>query len=502
MNLSDILDRHARERPQQPAVVRGGRRVTWLRLVALADQCAAKLLEQGVGRGHVVATDLADGIEYLVLLLGLARMGAVAFPVSRASPDAEKQRLLKLARTRWLVTDHDSPALSAVTAVPISSVCNLSQRTAAPAQRAVTTRGFDGDAPLVIISSSGTTGVAKLLVLTHAQLLWRITTRERHIGFTPADRYFSLINLSFNLGRVRCLRALYSGATVVFPDAQRRGNVAAEMRRQRITTTNMMPVAALRLAEQARGTTPLLGDIRLVLGSSPMSVADRERIRTRVAPNLFEVFATTETGPVAVAAPEDHERHPGTVGRLAAEVEVQVTDAAGHLVPAGQAGRIRFRTPNMPTAYLGNRAATARNFRDGWFQPGDVAAVDAQGYVYFHGRTDDVINNQGVKFHPAEVEAVLRTHPAVAEASVIGVPHGRGGQVASAFVVPKARITAKALQDYCRERLAPHKVPWSLRLIATLPRNAAGKVLKTELRSRYAPHRRTGAGDGKGGTGP
>lgn len=486
MNLADILTVHRRAHPGKSALVCGPRRVTYGRLAVLVDDCAARLLQHGVRAGDVVALGLPDGIEYVIVLYGLAKMGAVACPLSGTSPDLERQRLLKQVRARWLLMAQGHSPLPSVSVVPTNAICDLKARIAPAPRQQVSTRNFAAGAPLVIISSSGTSAAAKFLLLSHAQMHWRITTREGHIGIAATDRYYSLINLSFNLGRIRCLRALQRGATVVFPGPRTR-NIVTEMRRQRITTTNMMPIMARRLAERARGGKPLLGDIRLVIGSSPLSAEDKARLRERLTPHLFEVYATTETGPVAVASPADMEAHPDAVGRLAEGVEAQVVDRRGRALPPGDVGYIRFRAPHMPARYLGNPRASARAFRDGWFYPGDLAAMNDAGYVFFKGRDDDVINNQGAKFYPGEVEAVLLSHPAVAEAAVIGWPHPVTGEVAVAFVVKRGAESARELLDFCRERMAAHKVPWDIGIVDALPRNAAGKILKSALRARFRP---------------
>jgi len=157
----------------------------------------------------------------------------------------------------------------------------------------------------------------------------------------------------------------------------------------------------------------------------------------------------------------------------------------GRPLPPGQVGLVGFRGEGLPTGYVGNPEATRRAFRDGWFFPGDLAAIDAEGFFFFKGRADDVINNEGAKFYPIEVEKVLASHPAVAEAAVFGWPHRRNGELAVAFVVAKQPLTVLELQEFCRRQIADYKVPARIVFVDKMPRNPTGKIMKARLKEIF-----------------
>ena len=188
---------------------------------------------------------------------------------------------------------------------------------------------------------------------------------------------------------------------------------------------------------------------------------------------------------MAVATPEDQVAHPESVGRLIEEIEAQIVDERDQPQPFGLVGNIRFRGSDIVKSYLNNPQATARAFRGGWFYPGDLAAINEAGFVFLKGRADDVINNEGAKFYPIELETVLLSHPDVMETAVLGWPHKRFGEVAVAFIVcSKNSVKDKELIAFCGAQIAPHKLPNRIIRLSELPRNAMGKVVKNRLRDQ------------------
>jgi len=183
--------------------------------------------------------------------------------------------------------------------------------------------------------------------------------------------------------------------------------------------------------------------------------------------------------------PADQDARPDAIGRVVAGVDVQIVDPSGRRVPTGTVGLAGFRGEGFPTGYIDNLEATAKSFRDRWFYPGDLAAIDEQGYFHFKGRADDVINNQGVKIYPVEVEKALLAHPAIAEAAVIGWPDPVCGQTAIAFIVTSRQVSADELGDFCKQRVASYKLPSRFALVNRLPRNATGKIMKSHLGKLY-----------------
>jgi long-chain acyl-CoA synthetase len=169
------------------------------------------------------------------------------------------------------------------------------------------------------------------------------------------------------------------------------------------------------------------------------------------------------------------------VGAVRPGIELQVVDEAGRAVPAGTVGEVRIRVADMPSGYLDDPAGTARGFRDGWFHPGDLALLSPEGMLYLKGRTDDLINYQGVKILPAEIEEVLLAHPNVAEAAAYAVQTERDNEMPGAAVVLRGERDVESLTRWCTERLRGSRTPRVLLVLKSLPRNAAGKVMRTKL---------------------
>jgi acyl-coenzyme A synthetase/AMP-(fatty) acid ligase len=199
-------------------------------------------------------------------------------------------------------------------------------------------------------------------------------------------------------------------------------------------------------------------------------------VLTRLTPNLFDYYASTEGGGISVLPPGDQRAHAASVGRPAFAVEVQVVGDDEQPMPAGTVGRLRYRGPGVAA----ERGDGARR-PDGWFYPGDLAALDADGFLVLKGRAVDVIIRGGVNIYPGEIEEVLLAHPGVREAAVIGQPSRTRGEEVAAFVVVGDKVTEGALHRHCEKRLAPYKRPRTIQLRSELPKSGLGKILKDRL---------------------
>ena len=226
----------------------------------------------------------------------------------------------------------------------------------------------------------------------------------------------------------------------------------------------------------------------MVVGSAPVTSEQRLLARERLAANLIEVLGSNEAGHLASAHPADQDAYPEAVGRVAEGVDAEIVDAEDRPLPPGEVGLVRFRAPGIATDYLDNPEATARAFRDGWFYPGDLAALNAERYLFLKGRADDVINNAGAKFYPIEVENALLAHPEVEEAAAFAWPDERGGEVAVTVAVTRSPVERDDLSAFCAQRIARYKVPRMIMFAPEMPKNPAGKILKAELMEIFRRH--------------
>ncbi|MCZ6846295.1 MAG: class I adenylate-forming enzyme family protein [Alphaproteobacteria bacterium] len=475
MNIAEILSEHARDRARHPAIEDGERVVTYGLLDSLVDAAAANLHAAGIQPGDIVAVLLEDSADHLIILCALARAGAVIFSLNSNASKVELETSLASVAVKAVITSGQRLPHREVLWLTAPDICQ-------PAAQTFVGNSAGDDDPVMLIQSSGTTGAPKTFLRSHADVVAWIERYAHGHGWRADERCLSLTRMSFNVGRNVSLGMLRLGATVVVNRSRTHDELAALVRDKRISYLKLTPVDLIPLLDYAADKAPLFPGLRaMVVGSAPTTHVQRLLARERLTANCYEQLGSNEAGLMALALPEDQDAYPDAVGRIVEGVEAQIVDDEDRPLPAGEVGQVRFRGAGYPTRYLDDAQATARAFRGGWFYPGDLAALNEEGYLFFKGRADDVINNGGAKFYPIEVEIALLAHPDVREAAVFGWPHTRFGEVAVACVVTNSRISIQDLQTFCKQRLAGYKVPEIIEVKGELPRNAMGKILKREL---------------------
>ena len=476
MNIVDILAEHAVNRPEHPAIEDGARIVTYGELDWAVNAAAANLRAAGIAPGDIVAVLLDDSAEHVIVLCALAHIGAVIFSSNANTARAELKRSLANVAVKAVITRGSGGISDSCVWLRAADVCR-------PAAAAFAGPGAANDDALMLIQSSGTTGTPKSFLRSHAELAIWIDRYRRSHGWSADERCLSLTRMSFNVGRNITIGMLQLGATVVINHARSHAELASLVCDRRISYLKLTPSHLVPLLEFAADKAPLFPGLRaMVVGSAPSTHVQRLLARERLTPNLFEQLGCNEAGLLTLALPADQDAYPHAVGRIVDGVAAQIVDDADQPLPAGAIGHVRFRGAGYPTRYLDDPEATARAFRDGWFYPGDIAALNDEGYLFLKGRADDVINNGGAKFYPVEVEAALLAHPRVREAAVFGWPHARFGQVAAACVVAVQPLPILDLHKFCAQHIAAYKVPTIIEFLPELPKNAMGKVVKGKLK--------------------
>jgi fatty-acyl-CoA synthase len=259
-----------------------------------------------------------------------------------------------------------------------------------------------------------------------------------------------------------------------------------------VTTTAVVPTMLHRVLSMGPDVLERydLRSLRIIFtGGAPLPGSLGTAVMDRFGDILYNFYGATETGLVTLACPEDLRAAPGCIGRPVPGNEIRLLDDEGREVAPGQVGELYARNRMLVEGYHGDPASTASSMRDGFFTVGDLARCDCAGRYFIEGRKRDMIISGGVNVYPAEVEAAIEAHPAVAEVAVVGAQDPDWGERVRAFVVPRrgadlARLDEMALKAWCRERLAGPKVPREFVFLDALPRNTTGKVLKGELRAR------------------
>ncbi|MDX6750113.1 fatty acid--CoA ligase family protein (plasmid) [Geminicoccaceae bacterium 1502E] len=483
MNLTDSLAGNAARQPHAPAVVHPDVMLDHARLELLARRLAAALRARGLGPGDRVALTVQRPVLHVIAMLALARLGVAQLPLGQdesASRAAELGRRLKLAA---LVSDME-PAAQVLPLLRLDPVWLEEER---PEGELAAARGGGGTAPWLFASSSGTTGAPKLYAASHHDEAVRARRDLTVFDFRQGEPYLNLVDLHFAVGRRRVLHCLMAGGCVFLPRPRTPpGEILTLIERHKIGHVSGTPSHAHAMLAAVEGGAPPPRALRILrIGAAAVPQALREEVRRRLTPNLYINYGSNEGGTIAAADPEIQRRLPGTVGRPMPGLEVEIVDGEDRPVPTGACGRVRLRGEGVIRGYIDDPAATAEAFRGGWFYPGDLACFTPEGALMHHGRADDVIVFDGINIHPGEIEQVLLTHPAVAEAVAFALANQRYQHVPAAVVVLHGDAKPADLLRFCGERLG-RRMPQRLTVLPALPRGPTGKVSRRALAEEMA----------------
>lgn len=483
MNYTAILRNHARNRPTHSAIADAASGITYAQLEALVDAAAFRLSGEGVRKGDVVAVAMGDRSEYLLVLFALLRIGAVFFAVAPALGADELRGELEQCDARWLLTDADHVVPESVRVVCVDAAW----RHLDPRPGPKFDMPHDDAMPAYMVQTSGTSsGKPRAVLLSHGDLAHRLRSSQTSMGYGPADRFASMVPLSFNVGRIHLMQTLQTAGTVlILPPSAPTPAIPDLVARNAVTWMFLTPFHLRRLMKQFSGSDrPVLARLRqLVVASSALSAQERAAARRLLSPNLIEQYGTAQCGLHTTSTPADQAKAPHAVGRIIVGSEAEIVGADGRPLPPGAIGEIRLRGPGFATAYYRNPEASAQTFRDGWFHPGDLAAIDADGYLHLKGRVDDMFIHDGANIYPEEIEAVLARHPQVADVAVVGQRTDEGREIPVAVLVTRSPLTQEELHGFCATRLSDLKRPRAFYFAPELPKNELGKTVRRQIRA-------------------
>jgi acyl-CoA synthetase (AMP-forming)/AMP-acid ligase II/alkylation response protein AidB-like acyl-CoA dehydrogenase len=463
VRLADLLVSHPFD-DDEPLLHTLDRSVTTGEARDAASTTAAQLRDVGVQPGQPVAVQIPNCPEMVTTMFGVWLADAVFVPVNARAPEAEVQRAVRTVGAAALVRPDGTRMLDD------GAQC-------------------DGDAAFVQWTS-GTTGEPKAILHTHSaylELLDRVLgelqpAARRNEG--PPSPNLIPVSLALNAGIYNVLFGLRAGASIVIMERFETSAFVELVRRFAIRST-VLPPAAIKMLTEDEAITEL-SPLRYVRSiTAPLSPAEARRFTDRFGVVVLNGYGQAEMGEVIGWTAADARAHPdkvGAVGRPHPGVQIKVVGDDGGAVATGEVGELTVRPPNMAFGYLGgdrDSELTDRLDDDGYLRTGDLARVDADGFVWIEGRVGDVINRGGNKVFPPQVEDVLQSAPGVRDAAVAGAPEGRLGEVPVAFFVGEA--DADALSARCRDQLVAYKVPVAFHRVDALPRNEAGKVMRREL---------------------
>jgi long-chain acyl-CoA synthetase len=506
MNIADLFIRAARQ-PWRPAVALGPDvLMTYGELVRRAAVIAGRLREiHGLGPGDRAALVMANCPEYLVLLLAGWHAGLMMVPVNARLHPREIAYILDHAGARLCFVTPDlidavgplERKIAGLRVIEVGGSDDRALRTGDP----VALAEAEPDAVAWLFYTSGTTGRPKGAMLSHRNLLAMTLSYFADVDqIGPTDAILHAAPLSHGSGLYSLPHAAQGACQIVpagggFEPAE----VFELLRRHRGVTLFGAPTMVKRLAEHPlaeRADHPGLKTI--VYGGGPMYLADLDRAHSVFGHRLAQIYGQGES-PMCITALSkarhaelaqagDRDRL-ASVGTAQLVVEVGVAGEDGRPLPAGEPGEVLVRGESVMRGYWRDPEASAAALRGGWLHTGDVGIMDEDGFLWLRDRAKDLIISGGANIYPREVEEVLREHPAVREAAVIGRPDPEWGESVVAFVVPAddAPVSAAELDAHCLARIARFKRPRDYRFVGALPKNAYGKVLRTELRNAVRP---------------
>ncbi|MFC9294881.1 fatty acyl-CoA synthetase [Streptomyces sp. NPDC057011] len=488
LNTVDGLVRDsARRIPDRTAVRYRDRSWSYARLDSAVSTAAALLRgHHGLAAGDRVATFAHNSDAYLIAYLACARAGLVHVPVNQNLTGEDLEFILRNSGSSLVLAD---PELA--DRVPAGYEVGPLRALADPQAPQMPYEGTgDRETVVQLLYTSGTTALPKGAMMTHKALVHEYESAIEALDLAEGDRPVHSLPLYHSAQmHVFLLPYLAVGAENTILDAPVPEQVFDLVEAGRADSLFAPPTVWIALANHPDFGRRDLGALRKAYyGASIMPVPVLERLRSRL-PGLgfYNCFGQSEIGPLAtVLGPAEHEGRMDSCGRPVRHVEAKVVDEEGKDVPDGTAGEVVYRSPQLCLGYWNDAEATEKAFRDGWFRSGDLAVRDAEGYFTVVDRVKDVINSGGVLVASRQVEDVLYTHPGVAEAAVVGLPDERWIEAVTAVVVPRGEVTEAELMTYAREKLAHFKAPKRILFVPALPRNASGKILKRELRDRFA----------------
>lgn len=503
-NWVNQLERHAMMQPDAPALRFVGNTMTWADLRRRVAALAGALSGRGVGFGDRVMILMLNRTEFVESVLAANMIGAIAVPLNYRLTPTEIAVLVEDCVAHVMLTEAAlAPVAIGVRNIqPLLSVIVVaggsSQDSVFGYEDLLNEAGdvhepvdIPNDSPALIMYTSGTTGRPKGAVLTHANLTGQAMTALYTSGANiNSDVGFVGVPLFHIAGIGNMLTGLLLGLpTVIYPlGAFDPGQLLDVLEAEKVTGIFLVPAQwqAVCTEQQARPR-----DLRLRVlswGAAPAPDALlRQMSATFPETQILAAFGQTEMSPVTcMLLGEDAIAKRGSVGRVIPTVAARVVDQNMNDVPVGEVGEIVYRAPTLMSCYWNNPEATAEAFAGGWFHSGDLVRMDSDGYVWVVDRKKDMIISGGENIYCAELENVLASHPDIAEVAVIGRADEKWGEVPIAVAaVTNDDLRIEDLGEFLTDRLARYKHPKALEIVDALPRNPAGKVLKTELRLRY-----------------
>ena len=503
--ITSFVFQNAKERGDKPALIDGptGRVITYSELAESISRVAASLAKRGFKKGDVFGILSPNVPEYAIAFHAVASLGGITSPVNPLYTEHEIAHQLKDAGARFLVTVpqflEKATAAAREAGIEELFVFEMAGAKGDDVNGATPFSSLlesDGDFPKVAINpredlvalpySSGTTGLPKGVMLTHYNLVANMCQMDGLQYFTENDTLICVLPLFHIYGLVVVLNlGLYQGATIVTVPRFELESFLQLLQDHEVTLAHLVPPIVLALSKNPLVDNYKLPKLKTIFcGAAPLDENLTRACMERLDCDVRQGYGMTETSPVTHSSPADPAQVKfGSVGVPAPNTECKVVDLeTGESLGPNKEGEVCVRGPQVMKGYLNRPEATAATIdAEGWLHTGDIGYADDDGHFFIVDRAKELIKYKGFQVPPAELEALLLTHPCVADAAVIPIPDDEAGEMPKAFVVLKGEATADELMDFVAERVAPHKKIRLLEFIDKIPKSASGKILRRVL---------------------
>jgi acyl-coenzyme A synthetase/AMP-(fatty) acid ligase len=486
-NLSDPVFHHARVRPDAPALIDGPTVLSYRQLADWVGRASVHLDGLGIGRGDRVGVSLPSGADHVILVLALLRIGATLVELHHeaATPlDPALSERFGIARIFL------EPGAAAPRSVAVLRI-DAAWRETVARQSGDHRTNAKADALQLLSMSSGSTGVPKGVVTTQALIFARNRVFDATMGaavHTP-DRPANFL-VTASIAYMPFLRRLLAqfaagGPAVLLPEYARALDLVAAIagwdNAALGATANMC--RAFIAAAPADGL--LFPRVRALCSlGMPLYPEEKRAIVRRVTPHFYDSYGTSGVGMIACLLPADVEAKAASVGRAVPGIEIEIVDRAGARCAPGAIGRLRCRGQTSATEFLElGEPGEHERFAEGWYYPGEIGALDEDGFLFLKGRAAELIRRAGVEIFPAEIEEAIASHPGVRAVAVVGLPSAALGEELVAVVVANGPPSHADLAQHCRQMLAPGKWPDRVFYAAALPVTSGGKPDRAQLRT-------------------
>lgn len=499
--LIHALRESARRYPDRPAIVTGSHALDHRTFAALSDRAAAGLAARGIAKGDRVGLYCPNSAEFAIAYAGIVKAGATVVPINLLINTEEMAFVLGDAGAKALIF-HQAfaepverirdavPGLEFTVAIGGSVEAALDWEILLDSEASVPEPELDPQEDVaVILYTSGTTGRPKGAMLTHANLYANTGSVREAMHWRPGQDVVLLVLPMFHAfaATVGMLTPLTNGCAFVPVPRFEPEQVAEMIHATRATIFLGVPSMYSVLLRLKDARVPYLASLRFcVSGGAALPVDVLHRFEAKFGIRIYEGDGPTECSPVTCVNPIGGLAKPGTVGLPVPGVEMRIVDDEGNQRPSGEVGEIAVRGANVMKGYWNQPEATREVFRGEWLLTGDLGTCDEDGYFSIVDRKKDLIIVNGMNVYPRMIEEVLYRYPGLREAAVIGEPHELHGEIPVAYVaVDGAQPVSEAdLRAFCREHLGRHQIPKRFEFLPELPKNAAGKILKRQLRKQ------------------